>query len=99
MPLKINGKTILLYACCGAAMVFANCAVKGVPLSFGIFFAMMLCGMNLIAAPILFALSSIVNLNLLSSLIFIFAAISSVTDISLQFSMVYTWSQNCSISS
>ncbi len=74
MPLKINGKTILLYACCGAAMVFANCAVKGVPLSFGIFFAMMLCGMNLIAAPILFALSSIVNLNLLSSLIFIFAA-------------------------
>ncbi|MDE6585683.1 MAG: SpoIIE family protein phosphatase [Clostridia bacterium] len=75
MPLKINLKAVLIYAVFGAAMVFANGAVNGVPLALGIMSAMLLCGMNPIASPLLYALASIVNLNLLTSLISIFQAV------------------------
>ncbi|MDE7329708.1 MAG: hypothetical protein K2N30_01245, partial [Clostridia bacterium] len=73
MPLKINLKTVILYAVFGIAMLAANCAVKGVPLSLGIAFAMLLCGMSVITTPILFVLASIVHLDLLLSLISLFA--------------------------
>ncbi len=75
MPLKINLKTVFLYAFFGGLMLAANCAVKGVPLSLGICFAMLLCGMNVIATPVLFALASIVHLNLVLSLISVFAGL------------------------
>ena len=66
MPLKINFKTICIYACFAAAFVFSDCAVKGVPLALGLLFAALLCGTNVIVTPVLFALASVVNLNLLS---------------------------------
>lgn len=69
MPLKINFKTICIYACFAAAFVFSDCAVKGVPLALGLLFAALLCGTNVIVTPVLFALASVVNLNLLISLI------------------------------
>ena len=56
-------------------MLFANCAVRGVPLSLGIFFAMLVCGTNIIATPILFALSSIINLDLIFSAVVLFDAL------------------------
>lgn len=72
MPLKINFKTICIYVCFAAAFVFSDCAVKGVPLALGLLFAALLCGTNVIVTPVLFALASVVNLNLLISLIAIF---------------------------
>ena len=75
MPLKINFKTILLYAAYLAAFIFSNSAVKGVPLSLGILFAALLCGSSVIATPVLFALSSIVSLNLTVSLTSLFAGL------------------------
>lgn len=74
MPLKINLKSVLIYMAFGAAMLFANTAVKGVPLALGISTAMLVCGMNAVAVPILYTLASIVNLNLLYSLISLFQA-------------------------
>ena len=53
-------------------MLFANCAVRGVPLSLGIFFGMLVCGTNIIATSILFALSSVINLNFVFSGIVLF---------------------------
>ncbi len=75
MPLKINFKTVILYAAFTAAMIFLNCAVKGVPMSLGLFFAMLLCGMNIIATPVLFVLASIVSLNLILSLTALFSGL------------------------
>lgn len=59
MPLKINFKTILLYAVYSAATVFLNFAMPQAPLSFGLFFAMLLCGTNIAATPILYLLGSL----------------------------------------
>jgi len=75
MPLKINLKTLLLYAAFLAAFIFSNCAVRGVPFSLGILFAALLCGANVIATPALFVLSSIVSLNLMVSLTSLFAGL------------------------
>lgn len=72
MPFKINLKQIFIYAAYAAAAVFLNSAIKGVPLSLGLYFSFMLCGANIIAAPILYVLASAVNLNLVSSLISLF---------------------------
>lgn len=72
MPLKINLKTISVYAVFLCAFITANSAVKGVPLSLGILFAGLSCGTNVIATPVLFALASIVNLNLIISLLSLF---------------------------
>ncbi len=75
MPLKINVKTVITYALFAAAMVFSNYALKGVPLSLGLLFSMLLCGTNIIVTPVLYALSSIVSLNLTISLISLFQAV------------------------
>lgn len=74
MTLKINGKTIILYAAYAAGLVFMNKAVEGVPLSIGLYFSMLLCGTNLIITPVLYVLSTIINLNLYTSLLSLFEA-------------------------
>lgn len=71
---KINAKSLTLYAACAAALVFMNKAVDGVPLSLGLYFAMLLCGTNLIISPVLYMLASIVHLNLISGLLSIYEA-------------------------
>ncbi|MDE7082375.1 MAG: SpoIIE family protein phosphatase [Clostridia bacterium] len=75
MPLKINLKTILLYAAYLAAFIFLNSAVRGVPFSLGLTFAALLCGASVISTPALFVLSSIVCLNLSVSLTSLFAGL------------------------
>lgn len=75
MPLKINLKSVLLYAIYALAALTANCAVKGVPLSLGLCFSMLLCGANIFAVPAIYALASIVSLNLFSSLIALFQGV------------------------
>ncbi len=69
MRLKINAKSIFIYSVYAVAAMFANCAVGGVPLSLGLCFAMLVCGTNIIATPILFVLASIVNLDLIFSVL------------------------------
>lgn len=73
MPLKINVKSLIMYAVYAAAAVFANCAVKGVPLSLGLCFGMLVCGTNIFATPIIYVLASIVNLDIFSSLTALFS--------------------------
>ena len=75
MTLKINAKSVFFYAIFAAALVFANGAVEGVPLSLGILFAMLLCGTSCIISPALYILASIVNLNLVSSLLSLFEGV------------------------
>lgn len=72
MPLKINFKTVLMYAAYAAAVVLINLALPEVPLSLGLCFAMLLCGTNIVATPLLFAVASAVNINLTYSLLTIF---------------------------
>lgn len=72
MPVKVNFKSVLLYAAYTVALLCINCAVKGVPLSLGLCFAMLICGTNLIATPVLYALCSAVCLNWITSVLAIF---------------------------
>ena len=75
MPFKINVKSVIIYALYAAACVFANCAVQGVPLSLGLMFAMLVCGTNIFATPVLFVLASVVNVNWVLSLLSLFEGV------------------------
>lgn len=72
MPLKINFKTLLMYAAYAAAMILINYALPEVPLSLGLCFSMLLCGTNIIATPLLFAAASLINWNITSSILAVF---------------------------
>ena len=72
MPLKINFKSVLMYAAYAAAMILINLALPEVPLTIGLCFSMLLCGTNIIATPLLFAAASVVYLNYICSLLAIF---------------------------
>ena len=72
MPLKINFKSVMMYAAYTAAMVLINFALPEVPLTLGLCFSMLLCGTNIIATPLLFAAASIVYLNFTCSILAIF---------------------------
>ncbi len=74
MKLKISVKSVLLYILYAAVTAFMNKAVDGVPLSAGLYFAMLLCGTNLIVTPAVYILATIVNLNLITSLLSLFEA-------------------------
>lgn len=75
MPLKINFKTVLMYAAYTAAVVLINYALPEVPLSFGLCFSMLLCGTNIIATPLLFAAASAINWNLTSSILAVYEGV------------------------
>lgn len=75
MPLKINFKSVLMYAAYAAATVFINFAVPDAPLSLGLMFAMLLCGTNIFTVPIIYIIASVVNLNFTSCAIAAFAAV------------------------
>ncbi|MDE7453924.1 MAG: SpoIIE family protein phosphatase [Clostridia bacterium] len=72
MPLKINLKSVILYAVYTAALILMNKAIDGVPLSVGLYFAMLLCGTNIIATPILYVAASAVHLNWIMTLLSLF---------------------------
>lgn len=72
MRIKINLKSLLLYAVYAAALICINRAAEGVPLSLGLCFAMLICGANIVAVPILYALSSIISLNVITCLLSLF---------------------------
>lgn len=63
MRIKINLKGVLLYAAYALALVFLTCALPGAPFPLGLFFAMMICGANAVATPVLFFLASTITLD------------------------------------
>ena len=75
MKFKISAKSVVLYLSFAAAAVFTNKSVDGVPLSLGLYFAMLLCGTNLIITPALYVLASIIHLNWINSLLALFEAV------------------------
>lgn len=72
MPLKINLKSVGLYAVYAIFLLCINRAVSGVPLSLGLCFAMLICGTNIVATTVLYVLASIVNLNWITCLLSVF---------------------------
>lgn len=81
MRIKINFKSVVLYAVYTAVCICVNCAVKGAPLSLGLCFAMLVCGTNLIATPALYVVASAVSVNWLTSVLSLFegAFLAAVT--------------------
>jgi stage II sporulation protein E len=72
MPIKINLKTVALY-CAYAILLFGlSRAVQFVPFGLGLCFALLACGGNIIITPIIYVLVSIINLNLIYSLLSLF---------------------------
>lgn len=69
MRMKINLKSVLLYCIYALAAVFINGAIPGVPLALGLCFAMLICGANIIAVPLLYAATSIISLDWVTMLI------------------------------
>ncbi len=72
MQLKVNVKSVFVYIIYGILCIFCNLAMQGVPLSLGLCFSMLVCGTNIIAVPVIYALSSVVNLSLTLSVISLF---------------------------
>lgn len=64
MPFKINVKSAFLYLIFAAVCLFVNGAASGVPLSLGLYFSLLICGGNIIAAPIIYIACSAVHLSL-----------------------------------
>lgn len=72
MPLRINFKSVLMYAAYAAAMVFINYALPEVPLSLGLCFSMLLCGTNIVTTPLLFVAATAINWNLTGAILAIY---------------------------
>lgn len=74
MSVKLNVKSVILYAVYAVVLVLMNKALEGVPLSLGLYFAMLLCGANIIATPLLYVAASAVHLNYILTLLSLFEA-------------------------
>lgn len=72
MTLKINYKGICFYTLYAIGLILLNKTIDGVPLALGLYFAFLLCGTHIAITPILYCISSIVNLNLITSALSIF---------------------------
>lgn len=72
MRIKINFKSVILYAVYTAVCICINFAVKGAPLSLGLCFGMLVCGTNILVTPALYVLATIANLNWLTSVLALF---------------------------
>ncbi len=68
MPIKINVKSVIMYAIYTAVLLCLNSAAGGVPLGAAVCFSMLVCGTNIIAVPLLYAACSAINLSWISSL-------------------------------
>lgn len=74
MHVKVNVKSVIMYAAYAVALVFLNKALEGVPLSLGLYFAMLLCGTNIIVTPLLYVAASAVHVNYVLTLLSLFEA-------------------------
>jgi stage II sporulation protein E len=72
MPIKINLKTLALYAVYAIILLCINATIKGVPFSIGLYFAMLICGANIVICPLIYILAGIINLSWITSLLNLF---------------------------
>lgn len=72
MHVRINLKSILLYAAYALLLCTLNAALPTVPFSLGLCFSMLVCGTNIIATPIIYVLASVVNLDWVTVLLSLF---------------------------
>lgn len=72
MAFKLNLKSLLLYAAYAIATVALNSVAPKLPLSLGLCFAMLICGVNTIITPVVYALASIITLDWISILLSLF---------------------------
>ncbi|MDE7087482.1 MAG: hypothetical protein K2O67_04735, partial [Clostridia bacterium] len=72
MHVKLNLKTVLMYAAYAFVLVALNFTLPAVPFSLGVCFSMLICGTNLITTPVLYVLASVVNLDWITCLISLF---------------------------
>lgn len=81
MHLRINLKTILLYAAYALVSICLNAALPAVPFSLGLCFSMLVCGANIFATPIIYVAASVINLDWISVLLSLFegAFLTAVT--------------------
>lgn len=63
MHVKIKVKSVLLYAAYAVCVLFINFSAGGAPFSLGVCFAMLACGANLFACPVIYALCSIAYID------------------------------------
>lgn len=81
MRVKINLKSVALYAFYTLFLLCINKAVAGVPLSLGLCFSMLICGTNLIATPVIYVLATLINPDWITLLLGLFegAFVTAVT--------------------
>ena len=72
MRVRIKAKNILVYAIYAVGVICINYSAGGAPLSLGLCFAMLACGANLFATPIIYVLAYIPSLNWITMLIALF---------------------------
>lgn len=72
MHLRINLKSILVYAAYALVLVALNASLPTVPFSLGLCFSMLVCGSNIIATPIIFLVASVINLDWIAILLTLF---------------------------
>ena len=72
MHVKLNLKNVLMYAVYALILIALNSALPVVPFSLGLCFSMLVCGTNLIATPVIYALASIVNLDWITIVLSLF---------------------------
>lgn len=72
MHVRINLKSILLYAAYALLLVTMNAALPTVPFSLGLCFSLLICGTNIIATPVIYVLASVINLDWISILTSLF---------------------------
>ena len=75
MTLKVNSKSALLYLIYGTCAVFINKTLTGVPFSLGLMFAMLACGTNVLLTPLIYIISSAVNVDWISTLLCLFEGV------------------------
>lgn len=63
MRVRIKFKSVLLYLAYAAAVLCINASAGGAPFSLGVCFAMLACGANIIACPVIYALCSIAYID------------------------------------
>ena len=56
MRIRIKMKSLLVYAAYAAAVICLNYAAEGAPLALGLCFAMLMCGADIIAVPLNWAM-------------------------------------------
>lgn len=75
MPIKINVKNVLPYAVFAAACVLINFAVKGIPLSIGLYFSFLICGANAPVSALIYLAAGAVNIDWIFSLCNLFEGV------------------------